>query len=107
MFKTLALLVLVLLALAQGYFIYAVQHGGAGALGSVWSSFDIAQSGYSVFVLDSIRWWWALPVTGLLLAGLSVWKGKRRYAVMAVVLSLLGTVALYGSVYAPSLLIQV
>ena len=61
MLKKLVLIVIVLLALAQSYFIYAVQHGADDAFAGAWSSFNVAQSGYSQFVFRTIKWWWVLP----------------------------------------------
>lgn len=105
--KLVLIAIVLLLALAQSYFIHAVQSGGAEAFSNLWNSFGVSPSAYSRFVLGTIRWWWALPVICLLLAGLSAWRGRTRSIVLAAVFSLIGTVVLYGSVYAPSLFIQV
>ncbi|MDH2431099.1 hypothetical protein QCD60_00835 [Pokkaliibacter sp. MBI-7] len=100
-------LTLFLLALVQGYFIYAVQHGLATGLDSVWRGFGVSQSGYSLWVFDTIAWWWILPVVCLLFA-LSVFRvRKQRHRVLMVVLGMIGTIALYGSAYAPSLFISI
>lgn len=107
-FNTLAFVAIILLtALAQAYFIYAVQHGGAGAFSNVWSSFDAAQPSYSTFVFATIQWWWSLPLACLVLAGTSVLLRKPRLAAFTLVFSCAGTIALYGSAYAPSLFIQI
>ncbi|MGY0612909.1 MULTISPECIES: hypothetical protein [unclassified Luteimonas] len=108
MFKKIALIVIVLLlALAQSYFIYAVQHGAGGAFTSAWSSFNLTQSGYSQLVFLTIKWWWALPVFCLVLVGIAVWRPKIRHVTLALTFSFIGTIALYWSAYAPSLLIRV
>ncbi|WP_442682811.1 hypothetical protein ACSBPQ_14645 [Stenotrophomonas sp. JC08] len=108
MLKKLVLIVIVLLlALAQSYFIYAVQHGADDAFAGAWSSFNVAQSEYSQFVFRTIKWWWALPVLCLLLAAIAAWKSKTRLVFLALVFSFIGTIALYWSAYAPSLLIRI
>jgi hypothetical protein len=108
MFKKIALIVIVLLlTIAQSYFIYAVQYGGSGAFTSAWSSFNVAQSGYSQFVFRTIKWWWALPVLCLGLAVIATWRPKKRHITIALAFTFIGTIALYWSAYAPSLLIRV
>lgn len=105
--KLLFVAVVLVLVLAQGYFIYAVQHGAIDAFTGAWSSFNVAQSGYSQFVFRSIKWWWALPAICLLLVGFVTWRPTVFRVVLALSFSLLGTVALYWSAYAPSLFIQI
>ena len=108
MFKKIALIVIVLLlALAQSHFIYAVQHGAGDAFTSVWSSFNVTQSGYSQFVFRTIKWWWALPVLCLLLASVAAWRPRSWGVTLALAFSFIGTIALYWSAYAPSLFIRV
>lgn len=107
-FKKLAFAAIILLSvLAQGYFIYAVQHGGAGAFNNVWSGFDSAQSSYSTFVFATIQWWWSLPLACLALAVTSVLRRRPRLAALTLIFSCAGTIALYWSAYAPSLFIQI
>ena len=108
MFKRIALIAMVLLlVLAQGYFIYAVQHGAADAFTGAWSSFNVTQSGYSQFVFRTIKWWWILPGLCLLVVGLATWRPTARHVGFALAFSFVGTVALYWSAYAPSLFIRV
>lgn len=105
--KLLFVAVVLVLALAQGYFIYAVQHGAIDAFNGVWSSFSVTQSGYSTFVFRSIKWWWALPGICLLLAGFATWRPTAFRVILALSFSFIGTIALYWSAYAPSLFIQI
>lgn len=108
MLKKITLIIIVLLlTLAQSYFIYAIQRGAGSAFASAWSSFSVTQTGYSRFVFNTIKWWWALPVLCLLFTSIAVWKTKTRYFILALVFSLVGTIALYWSAYAPSLFIHV
>ena len=108
MLKRILLVAIVLvLALAQGYFIYAVQHGAVDAFTGAWSSFNVTQSGYSQFVFRNIKWWWALPGICLLLVGVATWRPTVPRVVLALSFSAIGTIALYWSAYAPSLFIQI
>jgi hypothetical protein len=107
MFKRVTFIATVLLLVsAQSFFIYAFQHGAGDAFVNLWSSFSATQTGYSQFVFRTIKWWWVLPVLCLLLAGIAVWTLKTRYVLLCLAISFIGTVALYGSAYAPLLFIR-
>ncbi|PXF29909.1 hypothetical protein WH50_18325 [Pokkaliibacter plantistimulans] len=100
-------LILFLLALVQGYFIYAVQHGFGTSLNQAWNSFGVSQSGYSQFVFNTIAWWWILPVLCLVFVLSAFRVRKKRYRAFMVAFGLFGTIALYASAYAPSLFITI
>lgn len=107
MFKKLVIVLGVLvLASAQGCFIYAMQHGAADSFIRVWNTFDVIQTTYSQFVFGTIKWWWAVPVLCILLGGFFLWRPSLRLAVLALSISFIGTVALYWSAYAPTLLVN-
>lgn len=104
--KILIVAIVLVLALAQGYFIHAAQHGAIEAFTGAWSSFNVTQSNYSQFVFRTIKWWWALPAICLLLVGFATWRPTVSRVILALSFSLIGTIALYWSAYAPSLFIQ-
>lgn len=106
--KVAFLISVAMLAFAQAYFIYALlQPGAADSFAEVWSSFGTAQTTYTQFVFSTIRWWIALPLICLTLGVIAVLKPSRYQALIAFCVSVAGTIALYGSVYAPALFIKV
>ena len=108
MLKKIVLIVSVLLlVLAQMYLIYALQHGGVYAFTDLWKSFGVTQTDYSKFVFITIKWWWSLPAFCLLLLTLALFRPSLLRSSSAVVVSLVGVIALYWSVYAPALFINV
>lgn len=96
-----------LLVLAQGYFIYAIQHGAGNAFAETWAGFDIVQSGYSHFVFRTIKGWWSLPMLCLCLATVAAKSGWSRHAALALTVSVVGIIALLAAAYAPGLFISV
>jgi hypothetical protein len=107
-FKRIAIVVMVLLlVLAQGYFIYAIQHGAGDAFAETWAGFDIVQSGYSHFVFRTIKGWWSLPMLCLCLATVAAKSGRTRHAALALTVSVVGIIALLAAAYAPGLFISV
>ena len=108
MFKRIAIVVMVLLlVLAQGYFIYAIQHGAGSAFADTWAGFDVVQSSYSHFVFRTIKGWWSLPTICLLLAAVAAKSGRTSHAALALTVSVVGIVALLAAAYAPGLCISV
>ena len=106
--KRIAIVVMVLLlVLAQGYFIYAIQHGAGNAFAETWAGFDIVQSGYSHFVFRTIKGWWSLPMLCLCLAAVAAKSGRTRRAALALTVSVVGIIALLAAAYAPGLFISV
>lgn len=107
MFKRLVIVLAVLvLVSAQGCFIYAMQHDAADSFTGIWNTFNVTQTLYSKFVFGTIKWWWALPVLCIFLACFFLWRPSLRLAALALTVSLIGTIALYWSAYAPSLLVH-
>ena len=107
-FKRIAIVVMVLLlVLAQGYFIYAIQHGAGNAFAETWAGFDVVQSGYSHFVFRTIKGWWSLPMLCLFLAAVAAKSGRTRHAALALTVSVVGIIALLAAAYAPGLFISV
>ena len=96
-----------LLVLAQGYFIYAIQHSASNAFAETWAGFDIVQSGYSHFVFRTIKGWWSLPMLCLCLATVAAKSGRSRHAALALTVSVVGIIALLAAAYAPGLFISV
>ncbi|QND80651.1 hypothetical protein H4W19_02295 [Pseudoxanthomonas mexicana] len=96
-----------LLVLAQGCFIYAIQHGAGSAFADSWAGFDVVQSGYSHFVFRTIKGWWSLPMLCLCLAAVAAKSGRTRHAALALTVSIVGIVALLAAAYAPGLFISV
>jgi hypothetical protein len=94
-----------LLVLAQAYIIYGVQQGGDQFV-ALWSGFGVRQTDYSRFVFRTIRWWWGVPALTLMLMGLALLRSRLLFAAAAATVALLGTVALYWSVYGPALWID-
>ena len=108
MLKKIALISSVLLlVLAQMYFIYMLQHGGVSSLTDLWKSFGVTQTPYSRFVFLTIKWWWSLPVLCLMLLALALLRPSLLRSTGAVIVSLGGVIALYWSVYSPALLINI
>jgi len=106
--KKLVLIVVVLgLALAQVVFIYALQHGAASNFESLWRGFGVSQTEYSQFVFRTVKWWWGLPVFCLVLLALALRQTNKLLTTAVLLVSFIGTVALYWSVYAPSLFIDI
>ena len=63
MLKKIALALLVLLLiLVQGLFIYVLEHGAKEQYLSIWSSFGVSVPAYTHFVFRTAAWWWALVV---------------------------------------------
>ena len=107
-FKRIAIVVMMLLlVLAQGYFIHAIQHGAGSAFADTWAGFDVGQSGYSHFVFRTIKGWWSLPMLCLCLATVTAKSGRSRHAALALTVSVVGIIALLAAAYAPGLFISV
>ena len=107
MFKRIAIVVMMLLlVLAQGYFIHAIQHGAGSAFADTWAGFDVVQSGYSHFVFRTIKGWWSLPMLCLCLATVAAKSGRSRHAALALTVSVVGIIALLAAAYAPGLFIS-
>jgi len=91
---------------AQGIFIYSLGNGGAEQIIKTWNSFNINQTDYSKFVFSTIDLWWALPFICILGLLWSLYRSLTKLAVFTLLFSLVSTIALYWSVYAPELLIK-
>lgn len=100
------LFVLILIS-AQVFLIYALQHSGADDFRGVWRSFGTQQTDYSRFVFRTIEWWWVLPVVCLVLLALTLKRSTAFRVALTIVASLVGTVAVYGSVYSPAMMIRI
>ncbi|MFT7185016.1 MAG: hypothetical protein ACI84K_000388 [Pseudohongiellaceae bacterium] len=108
MFKILFLVVPVIaMIVAQSLFIYGIDSGGSKQHLELWNSFNINQTDYSKFVFSTIKVWWALPVACVIGLVLSLYYSLKKLAFLAFVFSLVGTVALYWSAYAPELMIKI
>lgn len=107
MVKKLLLSVVVgLLAVAQGLFVYALEHGAKEQFTSIWSSFGVPVSPYTRFVFRTSAWWWAAPAVSLGALGIAFYLRSRLAAAIAFALSLALVVALYWSAYAPNMLVN-
>ncbi len=95
-----------LMAAAQGLFIYGVGNGGAEQFIQTWNSFSINQTDYSKFVFSTISIWWALPAICILGLVWSLYKSLAKLTAFTLLFSLASTIALYWSAYAPELLVQ-
>lgn len=108
MLKKIALALLVLLLiLVQGLFIYALEHGAKEQYLSIWSSFGVSVPAYTHFVFRTAAWWWAGSVAGIALLAIALYRNSRPAAVGACLLSAALVVALLWSAYAPSLLVRI
>ncbi len=95
----------ILLVVAQGTFIYGVGNGGAAQFIATWHSFSINQTGYSKFVFSTISIWWVFPAICTLALVWSWYKSLAKLTALTLLFSLVGTIALYWSAYAPELLV--
>lgn len=96
-----------IMALAQAFFIYAlIQPNTANSFANLWSSFGIQQTSYSKFVFETIHYWAVLPVICLALGFFAIKYSSKSISLFAISASTLGTIALYWSAYAPTLLIS-
>lgn len=91
---------------AQCIFIYGVGNGGAEQFIETWHSFSINQTDYSKFVFSTISIWWALPVICILGLVWSLYKSLTKLTALTLLFSLVSTIALYWSAYAPELLVK-
>lgn len=105
--KFVLVLVVLCLVLAQIFFIYAFQHGAASEFESLWRGFGVSQTEYSQFVFRTVKWWWSLPAFCLVLLALALRQTRKLHTTAVLLVSIVGTVALYWSAYAPSLFINV
>lgn len=96
----------IVMMVAQGFFIYALGHGGAEQFIKAWDSFNITQTDYSKFVFSTIDFWWGLPIVCILGLFWSLYKSLVKLAVLTILFSLVSTIALFWSAYSPELLIK-
>ena len=107
MFKKLLLVFpFLILLFIQCWFIYHIDIGGGAKIIGLWNYFDIIQTDYSKFIFSTIRFWWALPVLCVLGFTISLYYSAKKYTLLILVLTLIGTIALCWSVYAPELLLN-
>jgi hypothetical protein len=105
--KIVLILFVLLLTFAQIYLIYALQHGGVESFRDAWRTFGVRQTEYSLFVFNTIKWWWAVPTICLGLLALALRRLVALSVTVVVTASLTGTIALYWSVYSPSLMVRI
>jgi hypothetical protein len=108
MFKTLLLVVpFIVLVTAQSWFIYSIGGDGAKQFLDLWRSFGIVQTDYSKFVFSTITVWWVLPILCLLGLIIPLYYSVKKFALLALIFTLIGTVALYWSVYSPEMMLKI
>jgi hypothetical protein len=94
--------------MAQAFFIYALaQPETVNYFANLWSSFGVQQTSYSKFVFETIQWWAVLPFICLVLGVLAIKSSSKTIWLFAISTSILGTIALYWSAYAPTLFISI
>lgn len=70
-----------------------------------WNVFDVEQTHYSKFVFSTIQWWGLVPIVCLSLAIYVSIHPSKIVSIIAIVLSLIGVLALLLALYSPALLI--